>query len=403
MRLLFAHDHRFHVGAGGELYTLGSFPSAFWSRYLEHFEEVHVIARNGGALEAGAKLSRAEHPGVTFEFIPSLSSFRQLLFRSSGTTSQMRAAVEAADAVVARLPSEVGLLAVTVARALGKPYAIEVVGCAWDACFNHGALSGRFYAPVAFARMRKAISNAPLALYVTSSWLQYRYPTKGQRGSASNVTLETMSAKQESNREARLGALQAGQPPVLGTVASLWVKSKGIQTAMKALSRLRNSGLDLDYRILGSGPVKPWKQLAHSLGIGDLVHFDGTRSAGKEVASWLDQIDIHLQPSFQEGLPRATIEAMSRGAACAGSTCGGIPELLPLERLHKPGDVAALAEAIRRLATDPDATAAASRSDRETSRQFDPDVLKARRRDFYARLKDMARRKPASRKRDGNE
>jgi glycosyltransferase involved in cell wall biosynthesis len=50
-----------------------------------------------------------------------------------------------------------------------------------------------------------------------------------------------------------------------------------------------------------------------------------------EVFDWLDTIDIYVQPSKQEGLPRAQIEAMSRGVPSFGSKAGGIPELLDRE------------------------------------------------------------------------
>ena len=59
---------------------------------------------------------------------------------------------------------------------------------------------------------------------------------------------------------------------------------------------------------------------------------------------WLDGLDIYIQPSFQEGLPRALVEAMSRGLPALGSSVGGIPELLPSYCLHEPGDSSKLAE-----------------------------------------------------------
>ena len=389
MRLLFAHDHRFRRGPGGELYTVGSFPAGIWDRYLRHFDELHVIARNGGPIRPGANLAKAEREGVSFELLPSLSTPRQLLLRSRRFDNQMHAAVEAADAVVARLPSEIGLLAIRHAKRAGKPYAVEVVGCAWDGSFNYGGLSGRIYAPVAFARNRRAIREAPFALYVTSSWLQQRYPTSGSTASASNVALQPMDAGGVSRLADRLAAIAAGERPLLGTVASLFTKSKGVQTAMAAIARLRSEGLELRYRVLGPGIADPWRQLADKLGVSDLVRFDGTRKAGKEVFDWLDEIDIHLQPSFQEGLPRATIEAMSRGAACIGSTCGGLPELLPPDRLHRPGDITGLANCIKRLVTDADGLARAAWRDLELSKEYLPETLNARRADFYSRLRDV--------------
>ena len=390
MRLLFAHDHRFQRGPGGELFTLGSFPAAAWDRYLEHFDEVQVIAREGGEIEGPARLSRSDRDQVRFEFLPNLSRLRELLFRSPSIDERMAAAVANADAVVARLPSEIGLLAVEHAKRLRKPYAVEVVGCAWDVCRYHGALSARIYAPLAYARNRLAISHAPLALYVTSSWLQRRYPNRAEWVSASNVALEPISSAQRARRESRLAALERGAGPVIGTVASMQTRSKGIQTALSALSSLRRSGLDLEYRILGAGSVEPWRAMARKLGILDLVHFDGTRKSGEDVCTWLDDIDIHLQPSFQEGLPRATIEAMSRGAACIGSSCGGIPELLPSARIHRPGDVAGLAAIVRRIVENPAELIACSRADREKSEEFEFGALHARRRALYARLRAQA-------------
>lgn len=400
MRLLFAHDHRFHRGPDGEIYTLGSFPVPVWDRYLEHFDHVHVIARDGGLLPKGARFSRSDRSRVTFELLPSLASLRQLVFSSPKLDQRMSSAVREADAVVARLPSEIGLLAVRHAKQLSRPYAVEVVGCPWDGYVHYGALSARMYAPLAFLRMRWAVETAPLALYVTSQWLQQRYPTQGHWVSASNVYIMPMSATEEARRETRLAALRGGEKPVLGTVASLRTKAKGIHIALAALARLRASGLELTYRVLGPGPTEPWNALAEKWSVSDLVHFDGTRSAGEDVCAWLDGIDIHLQPSFREGLPRATIEAMSRGAACIGSTCGGIPELLPLDRLHRPGDEAGLAERIRRLAADPEAICAASRRDRETAREFNSETLRKRRHDFYALLRAPAERCAVSERRE---
>jgi glycosyltransferase involved in cell wall biosynthesis len=388
MRLLFAHDHRFLRGPRGERYSSGSFPSSLWDRYLEHFDEVIVIARDGGDVPA-LSLTRSDRARVRFELLPNLTSLKQILHPSPAIDMRVHSLVQSVDAVVARLPSEIGLLAVRHARQLRKPYAVEVVGCVWDSMWSHGALKGRIYAPLGFYRTRRAIANAGFALYVTSSWLQQRYPTRGHSGSASNVELLPID-RAATSRQHRLAALCAGTLPVLGTIGTLQSKYKGIATAFEALARLRSSGLDLQYRILGPGPDEPWRRLSEELGISDLVHFDGVRSAGEAVSAWLDEIDLYLQPSLTEGLPRGMIEAMSRGAACIGSTCGGIPELLPAERLHHPRDAAALSDMIRRYATDTAALAAASRADLETAVQFDPGILKVRRRAFYAQLRRRA-------------
>ena len=389
MKLMFVHDHRFYRGQAGEVFTSGSLPAAVWNRYLDHFDAVQVVGRDGGALPPGATFALSSRAGISFDLVPAVS-YGEMILGSKGLRERVRSVVSDCDAAVVRLPSELGFLAAAECRKAGKPYAVEMVGCPWDAMRNHGALSGRLYAPLFYLRTRRALRRAPLVLYVTSKWLQGRYPTQGKEFAASDVEIAPLAEQEQQAREGRLSRIAAGEAPVLGTVASLRIKSKGIQTALAALEILRGQGLELQYRVLGPGDPSPWTALAKQHGVADLVSFDGVRPAGAGVAEWLDAIDIHLQPSFQEGLPRATVEAMSRGAACIGSTCGGIPELLPPDRLHRPGDIEALAARIRAIATDPERLAQASRRDLETSGSFQPERLAAIRSEFLAELRRAA-------------
>ena len=398
MRLLFVHDHRFYRDDKGLVYSSGALPAHVWERYLDHFESLRVLARDGGALPAEANYALSSCSGVDFDLVPNLTTHRQLLLRPERLRGMIRERIRSCDAALIRLPSELGFIAESECRSLGKPYAVEVVGCAWDGMVNHGSWLGKLYAPLHYYRTRRAVRRAPSALYVTSRWLQDRYPTDGSSCSASDVEIAPMTASERQAREARLRAIAEGRRPTLGTVASLRIRSKGIQTALAALEVLRKEGLELPYRVLGGGDPSPWIALAQSHGVADLVSFDGVRPAGAGVRSWLDAIDIHLQPSFQEGLPRATIEAMSRGAACIGSTCGGIPELIPPDRTHRPGDVAGLARCIRRLAADSGELAAASRTDLDASRTYEPVALRSQRDRFYRQLRAAAQDKSA----DGN-
>jgi hypothetical protein len=99
-----------------------------WDRYLEHFDDVIVVARSAGVAPSPS-LTRADRAHVQFELLPNLSSLKQILLPSPTIDARIRSLVQSADAVVARLPSEIGRLAVRHARRLGKPYAVEVVGC----------------------------------------------------------------------------------------------------------------------------------------------------------------------------------------------------------------------------------------------------------------------------------
>ena len=201
MRLLFVHDHRFYRDDSGAIYTSGSLPAEVWDRYLAHFDTVQVVGRDGGPLPADAKYALSSRPGVTFELIPNVT-YGQLVRGSKTLRDRIRSGVEACDAAVVRLPSELGFMAAAECRKAGKPYAVEMVGCAWDAMRNHGSWSAWLYAPLFYLRTRQALDQSPLTLYVTSRWLQQRYPTRGKAYSASDVEIAPMSA-QESRRARR--------------------------------------------------------------------------------------------------------------------------------------------------------------------------------------------------------
>jgi hypothetical protein len=90
-------------------------------------------------------LSRSSGPNVRFSLGPGFSS---LLGLSQGEAVRVRQLVAEHDAVIARLPSEYGLAAARAARALHKPFLVEV-GCARDAYWNPEGPAARPYKAVA--------------------------------------------------------------------------------------------------------------------------------------------------------------------------------------------------------------------------------------------------------------
>ena len=81
-------------------------------------------------------------------------------------------------------------------------------------------------------------------------------------------------------------------------------------------------------------------------GVEDDVQFMGVMPHEK-VFEWMDNLDIYIQPSDQEGLPRALIEAMSRACPAIGSTTAGIPELLSEDAIFTRKKVPTLVKVLR--------------------------------------------------------
>lgn len=388
--VLFVHDHRF-ARVGESVHTESQFEAETWLRYLAVFDSVVVVAREecSSSRERWATWPVSSRAGVSFELLPSLSSIKAQLFKRSEVLSRLRKLARESRAIVARLPSELGLVAVEVARELRKPYAVEVVGCAWDALWNHGAPGARAYAPILTYRVRRAVRNAPFVLYVTEEFLQRRYPAKTLwQVACSNVDIDEVSPEVLAARLKRVR--NPTGPVVLGLIGSLKTRYKGIQTVLQALSIARDRLGPVAFRVLGSGDAAAWRKLADRLHVGGLVSFDGALPSGSAVFEWLDGIDIYLQPSLQEGLPRALIEAMSRGCPAIGSTCGGIPELLPREDLIKPGDAVGLARVLCERLRDQRWATARAVANWKRAQCYTRTSLNTRRRHFFGMLSAAA-------------
>lgn len=109
------------------------------------------------------------------------------------------------------------------------------------------------------------------------------------------------------------------------TVARLHWK-KGLVYTFEAMSLLKQAGMQFHYTIIGDGIEKERLLFAaHQLGIKEYITFTGKLSP-KEVKSHLEQSDIYIQYSIQEGFCNAVLEAQAMGLLCIVSNAEGLSE-----------------------------------------------------------------------------
>lgn len=136
------------------------------------------------------------------------------------------------------------------------------------------------------------------------------------------------------------------------TVARL-VPWKGIDDLLAAAARVPV----VEVLVVGDGPDGArLEALAARLGVGDRVVFAGRLDPRRTLAA-VAAADVFVLGSRYEGLPHAVLEAMSLGVPVVAAAAGGTPELVrhgETGLLVPPGDPAALAEALRRLAGSPE-------------------------------------------------
>lgn len=390
MKLLFAHDNIFLKYDNTYFDGYGCFSSDVLKRYTSLFETVNFVSRQKKVSSKSDNFTLASTERVEFiniDNFKTLKTFHKILEAKKVIDDE----VKKVDCVIARIPSSIGYLAVNAAVKNNIPYALEVVGCPWDSLWNYGSIEGKLLAPYEFLKMRKIVKKAPFALYVTEKFLQKRYPTSGVTTNCSNVEITRSKNAVLESRQKKNQLINKDKVIKVGMIGSLGSKFKGFDLAIEAIKKISKTYENIELHILGSGEKVLWEKYAQELGIEDKVFFAGTLPSGKAVLEWLDEINIYIQPSKQEGLPRALIEAMSRGCPAVGSNTAGIPELLDEKFIHKKGDSNDLANKIEKLISSDELKTQQSERNFHFASNYFKDVLDKRRMNHYMDFKDYAK------------
>lgn len=354
MKLLFIHYAKTKLDDRGNIYTDGSYNSSVWSRYLSISNNLTVMLRRERKIYEkrfaeekfnyfnSNKIRFIELEDVADGFNSMLSIKKQIKLRKS-----IKSEVKKADLLIIRLPSVSGDIAIKYAKKYRKPYIVEVVGCVWDSLWNYN-LKGKILAPFRYASTKKSILNAPYAMYVTNEFLQNRYPCNGKTVACSDVLLPALDESVLQNRISKIKNMEKNKPIILGTTAAVDVLYKGQEVVIKAISRLNKQGFNFEYYLVGSGDNTYLRSKADENGVADKVKFLGSLPHS-EVFKYLDNIDIYVQPSLTEGLPRALVEAMSRGCTSLGTNVGGIPELISNDYLFSKESVDELVNILKNI------------------------------------------------------
>lgn len=391
MKVGFFHDARLIQRPDGTFYSTG-FPYELWLRYLEVFDEIVVSTRVVCGDGAGKQLSSGRN--VTFMPIDAYKSRIDALVGRRSIAEQVSAVLDGVDGAVVRLPSVIGSIAYSEARSVGKPVLIELVGCPWDAYWNH-SMQGKLVAPFAYAITRRQVKSADFVLYVTEGFLQGRYPTSGRSIGCSDVMVGSCEPDFLARRLTSPDPGLSSAPLVLGTVGAVDVKYKGQEFVVKAIAQLGVSPSQIQYWMIGGGDQSRLRSLAARLGVVEHVHFLGPLPHDQVLKTLEEHIDLYIQPSLLEGLPRALLEAMSVGCPVVGSDVGGIPELIDRPYLFKAGDASLLASLIGRIDAA-ELEEMARRSHSIASTLYNPRSLAARRKGFLQEYRVAAETSPTS-------
>lgn len=357
MKGLFVHSHVFGL-KDNQYYSEGKLTYDMWkSRYLHYLDYLYVAGRKKNINDV-TNFNLSSGKDVSHITLANLSSPKDRMTKRKSVYNTLKKYIieKNIDVVIVRLPSIHGLIAMKIARRLNKKLIIEMVGDPFNSLWYHGNFFGKLLAPVSYLRHKKVLKKSNNIIFVTENYLQNRYKKNYKSYNTVNISNVNLPRNTEFDINHRIRTENLTRKSIIkiATIGSYSSRYKGIDTGIKTISELVSKGYNAHLYILGSGNKETYKKLIIKKKLENHIHYVAPIKGGKEVLNWLDDFDFYIHPSLTEGLPRALIEAMSRGLPVVATNVGGIPELLDNNMQIKIKDYNSMVNIIIELINDVD-------------------------------------------------
>src|SRR5690606_25299839 len=133
----------------------------------------------------------------------------------------------------------------------------------------------------------------------------------------SGLDLSSMSSPQLKPKNKVFQLISVGRPH--------WIK--GYTYALDACKLLKDAGFDFEYTIVGGADAIEYQYQVHDLGLEDQVHLLGQQDF-ETVQTLIQEADLLLLPSIEEGIANVVLEAMALGILVLSTDCGGMDEVI---------------------------------------------------------------------------
>lgn len=398
------HDARFLI-RGDMVYTKSNANQSFWSRYQDCFDKVVIVARTCKIDEDYEisdefntfKLNKFFQLKAIPYFEGPLGYFKKYFeiraFFTDFLEFLVNESIDNSVNLIIRSPTSFfinGLKRIN--------YSVEVVGDSWDSVTNYNNnLVNRIVAFAYSLHQKNVVAKAMAASYVTQKRLQARFPPLAARVvsnySSINLPADKFSEiKSEKLLEKYRNLTSNSYMIKTISVGSLESQYKGADILLKALRDLVDEEVKICHTWIGGGKyLKHYIEQSKSYNLTHHINFMGQQDFAT-IHKELNDSDIFILPSLQEGLPRALIEAMAQSLVCIGSDIGGVNELIDSKYIFEPGNPADLKrKLLYLLSCNPHENAENAERNFKFSLQFEKSLLEDKRRIFYKNINDLAK------------
>lgn len=393
MKLLVATDAHIFRTPDGKHWAKSIYGYNFWTRYLDVFDSVRVVARVKDVQEIDSKKLLVDGPGVEIVGIPFYQGPKELLAKYLKIQKSLKAIDAGCNAALLRMPSQTATMVWKHLRK-GIPLAGEIVYDMMDDVNLPGQNPIiKCLHIITSNNVKKFCLQANGVSYVTERSIQEHYPSYARLHGESERHFESAYSTITLSNDAFTGARNfAGCKSLTLVLSSVAMNSerKGERVLIKTVRICRDRGYDVKAIIIGDGSLRPsFEQFAEELGVKEYVEFTGLLPSSDEVRKVMLKADMFVFPTQGEGLPRGILEAMAIGMPVLSTPVGGIPEVIDRRYLFDPLDSDAYAEAVCMLLDNPEELTLMSRNNFNKSLEYKNEILQSRRNVFYQKLANL--------------
>ena len=394
MKLMVATDAHIFRTPDGKYWSKNIYEYKFWTRYMNVFEEVRIVARVKDISKKSDKLAAIDGPGVEVYGIPFYQGPKQLLMKYVKIQNRLRNVSDGCDAALFRLPSQTAQMALNHTKK-NIPIAGEIV---YDPFDDLNRPEDSFVLKILRNRihnnLKKFCAKANGVSYVTENSIQNHYPSyikiNGLDDEHFESSYSTITLSRDAYTEPRDYAGKKSLCAALSAV-SMNDDRKGVRVLISALKEGRDKGYDLNAIIIGDGSMrKTFEAFAEEQGVSDFVTFTGLLPSSDDVRKVMLDADLYVFPTQAEGLPRGILEAMAIGMPVLSTPVGGIPEVLEKNCMFDPKDYRGFCNAMCDFLDNPDEMTRLSKKNYDISLQFENSILQTKRDEFYLKLRKLA-------------
>lgn len=393
MKLLVAADAHIFRTPDGHFWAKSLYGFSFWTRYLNVFDSVRIVARVKEVNDIDQKKLLVDGPGIEVYGIPFFQGPKQLLANYIKINKALKRIDFGCDAALLRMPSQTAFMVWRHLRS-DIPLAGEIVyDITNDLSSTNQKPLVKLLDQITSRNLKRFCLKANGVSYVTERTIQEHYPSYAKLHGESKTHFEsyysTITLSKDAYTSPRLYNKGNRFTIVLSSVA-MNSERKGERVLIKAVKQCRDNGYNVDAIIIGDGTLKPsFEKLASELGISENIMFTGLLPSSDDVRKVMLNADMYVFPTQGEGLPRGIIEAMAIGLPVLSSPVGGIPEIINEKYLLDPNDSNAFAESICRLIDNPTELDQMSRENYLKAKKFDNELLQVKRDEFYLKLSSL--------------